>query len=215
VIFALSLLVVLVDGIWQVFGAKILLVFLPPAAFVAWRRVQRKRQRAAARAYQAWLDQHVATTNSMSPVQFEELIARLLVRDGHTQVRVVGGRGDLGADVVSANPQGCRVVVQCKRYLGQPVGSRDVQRFLGTVWTEHRADVGIFVTTSRFTADALALGRRNGLRMIDRTALAEWMADGALSAPADLRSSTDVEPPGLPSSTLGADALPPPATKQS
>ncbi len=145
----------------------------------------------------------------MSPREFEELIARLLVRDGHTQVRVVGGRGDLGADVIGVDPQGHRVVVQCKRYFGQPVSSGDVQRFLGTVWAEHRADLGVFVTTSRFTAAALALGRRNGLHMLDRAALAAWMADGALPAPLAVARNTKVDPQGTLSDALAADAIPP------
>lgn len=34
----------------------------------------------------------------------------------------------------------------------------------------------MFVTTSRFTTDALALGQRRGLHMVDRAALAAWMA---------------------------------------
>jgi HJR/Mrr/RecB family endonuclease len=138
-VFVLRILVVLLDAIWQMFGAKLLLVVLPPVALLGWQRVQRQRNRAVARAHQAWLDQQVATTNSMSPREFEELIARLLVRDGHTQVRVVGDRGDLGADVIGVDPQGHQVVVQCKRYFGQPVTSGDVQRFLGTVCAEHRA----------------------------------------------------------------------------
>lgn len=214
VLFVLCVLVAFLASIWQALGAKILLVVLLPVAFVAWRRVQRKRQRAAARAHQAWLDQQVATTNGMSPRQFEELIARLLVRDGHRQVRVVGGRGDLGADVIGVDSQGQRVVVQCKRYLGQPVASGDVQRFLGTVWTEHRADVGVFVTTSRFTPAALALGQRNGLHMVDRAALAAWMANGPPPAPVAVTRNTTVDPQGEPFNAPAADAMPPPATER-
>ena len=127
-VFVLYIPVVLLDAIWQMFGAKLLLVVPPPVGLLGWQRVQRQRNRAVARAHQAWLDQQVATTNSMSPREFEELIARLLVRDGHTQGRVVGGRGDLGADVIGVDPQGHRVVVQCKRYFGQPVTSGDMHR---------------------------------------------------------------------------------------
>jgi Restriction endonuclease len=97
----------------------------------------------------------------------------------------LSGRGDLGADVIGVDPQGQRVVVQCKRYFGQPVTSGDMHRFLGTVWAEHRADTGVFVTTSRFTPAALALGRRNGLHMLDRGALAVRIADGGLPEPVD------------------------------
>ncbi len=143
------------------------------------QHVHRRRRLTLASAYWTWLDQldQQVATGSMTPGEFEVLIARLLIRDGHMQVQVVGGRGDLGADVISVDPRGRRVVVQCKRYLGgRSVTSGDVQRFLGTVWAEHRADIGMFVTTSRFTTDALALGHRRGLYMVDRATLAGWMA---------------------------------------
>ncbi|HMA47526.1 MAG TPA: restriction endonuclease, partial [Frankiaceae bacterium] len=125
---------------------------------------------------QAWLDRQVSTTDGMTGPEFERLVARLLVRDGHTRVQVAGGANDLGADVVGIDPAGRRVVVQCKRYTGHPVDSPAVQRFLGTVWQHHGADVGVIVTTSRFTAPAARLAARHGLHLVDRRRLAEWMA---------------------------------------
>lgn len=77
--------------------------------------------------------------NSLSPSEFEEALAALCRRDGCTDVRVVGGSGDLGADVIARAPDGRRIVLQAKRYHnGRSVGSQDVQRFGGTAHTRHR-----------------------------------------------------------------------------
>ena len=42
--------------------------------------------------------------DALSPEEFEEAIAALCARDGCSQVEVVGGAGDLGADVVALAP---------------------------------------------------------------------------------------------------------------
>ncbi|WP_420814689.1 restriction endonuclease [Kineococcus siccus] len=45
---------------------------------------------------------------------FEQLVARLLRRDGWREVTVSGGAGDLGADVTARHPgDGSLLVVQC------------------------------------------------------------------------------------------------------
>lgn len=131
---------VLLSVFWKVIFLAVLIGGPLLAAAWTWLHLGRRRQLAAARARQAWLDRQVAATNSMTPGEFEELIARLLVRDAHTRVRVVGGRGDLGADVVGVDPSGRRVVVQCKHYLGgQPVTSGDV---LARTLDRHRGLTG-------------------------------------------------------------------------
>lgn len=113
----------------------------------------------------------------MSGPEFERLVARLLEQDGYTNVRNPGGSGDLGADVLGTAPDGTTVVIQCKRYAQQrSVSSPDMQKFLGTCFHEHGADDAWFVTTTSFTKAARDLGTRRGVTLVDRSALAEWMA---------------------------------------
>jgi restriction endonuclease Mrr len=50
-----------------------------------------------------------------------------------------------------------------------------VQQFIGMMAVHHRADTGIYVTTSGFTQPALALGRQHRLRMIDGNELVATM----------------------------------------
>ncbi|MGW1593435.1 restriction endonuclease [Streptomyces sp. NPDC002343] len=115
--------------------------------------------------------------------EFEQAVAVLCERDGCTGVEVVGGAGDLGADVLAVAPDGRRVVIQCKRYGdGHRVGSQDLQRFGGTCYTVHEADVAVLVTTSDFTAPATEYAEQCGILCFDRPALRAWH-DGTGPAP--------------------------------
>ncbi|MFE9560130.1 restriction endonuclease [Streptomyces sp. NPDC006487] len=114
---------------------------------------------------------------------FEHAIAALCARDGCTPVEVVGGAGDLGADVIATTPDGLRVVVQCKRYADtNRVGSQDLQRFGGTCFAVHDADVAIVVTTSTYTTPALEYAAACGIVCVDGEALAAW-TDSAVAPP--------------------------------
>ncbi|MFD8410943.1 restriction endonuclease [Streptomyces sp. NPDC059650] len=106
---------------------------------------------------------------------FEHTVAALCARDGCTSVEVVGGAGDLGADVVATAADGRRVVIQCKHYAqGHRVGSQDLQRFGGTCYAVHEADVAVIVTTSSFTAPAVEYADTCGIVCVDGEALVAW-----------------------------------------
>lgn len=155
-------------------GAAFLVLLLIGAAAVARAVIvqQRRREQAQIRAARSY---EIAPYHAMSPRQFEEAIAFLCQRDGCRDVRVVGGAGDLGADVLAVAPDGRRVVIQCKRYgPTSKVGSPDVQRFGGTCWSVHRGQVAAVVTTSVFTRPAAAYAVQHGIRCFDADGLAGW-----------------------------------------
>ncbi|GHI83211.1 restriction endonuclease [Streptomyces xanthophaeus] len=106
---------------------------------------------------------------------FEHTVAALCARDGCPQVEVVGGAGDLGADVIATTAEGLRVVIQCKHYgEGNRVGSQDLQRFGGTCFAVHEADVAVVVTTSAFTAPAAEYAATCGIVCVDGDGLGAW-----------------------------------------
>ncbi|MDX3310494.1 restriction endonuclease [Streptomyces sp. NPDC054884] len=112
---------------------------------------------------------------ALDPDEFEQAIAELCRRDGCRDVDVVGGAGDLGADVVARTPDGRLLVIQCKRYHdGNRVGSQDMQRFGGTCYTVHGADVAVVVTTSDFTGPALEYAGQCGIVCVDGRELLRW-----------------------------------------
>jgi restriction system protein len=126
---------------------------------------------------------HDGFTLPVDPYAFEEAIADLCRRDGCQDVEVVGGAGDLGADVLATSPDGRRVVIQCKRYAPtHKTGSQDLQRFGGTCWTVHGAQLAIVVTTSTFTAPAEEYAATCNIQLIDGPALEAWTT-GASPAP--------------------------------
>jgi restriction system protein len=132
-----------------------------------------------------------ATTDydALTPEEFEEAIAALCERDGCSAVDVVGGAGDLGADVVAVTPDGHRVVIQCKHYGDtHSVGSQDLQRFGGTCFTVHEADIAVLVTTSDFTTPALEYADQCGIVCVDRETLQSW-TDGTGPRPWETAAS--------------------------
>ncbi|MEV0254102.1 restriction endonuclease [Streptomyces sp. NPDC050732] len=119
----------------------------------------------------------------LDPDGFEQAIAELCARDACQEVEVVGGACDLGADVVALAPDGRRVVIQCKRYgEDNKVGSEELQRFGGTCFTVHEADIAALVTTSDFTAPALDYAQRCGIVCVTGAELRAWR-DGTGPSP--------------------------------
>lgn len=157
-------------------GAAVL-VLAVTVLVVRWRARRREA------VLQAERDRAVEGTDGMSGAEFEQWTARLLRRSGCVDVRVVGGAGDAGADVVAATPDGRRVVVQCKRYGTRNVGTRAVQLFAGTDRLYHGADVSLLVTTSGFTAEARKVAAAVGIVLVDRELLAEWARTGVPPVP--------------------------------
>ena len=155
------------------------------AALALWssHRVQGKR-----RVRIRTLDQLLA----MSPARFEQAIASLFREHGYRRVRTVGRSGDLAVDIECRDAEGRPLMIQCKRYApGRKVGSRDVQTFVGMIFMHHRADRGIFVTTSSFTKPAVGLARDQRIELIDGTRLATLLVGGpaaSLDGPSGRRS---------------------------
>lgn len=137
-------------------------------------------RRRRARRRQLELTRSVAVTDGMTGSQFEQWVAMLMLRDGFTRVRVVGGGNDCGADIVAAAPNGLRTVVQCKRFTSRAVCSPDIQRFGGTARPIHGADIALVVTTSRATGPARDLAVQLNILIIEQDGLAAWAAHGRL-----------------------------------
>jgi restriction system protein len=137
---------------------------------------QRRRDREARRAAVT-----LSTVQTLSPTQFEEKVGELLVAHGELKSAMrVGGPGDLGADLIGTTPKGKYAVVQCKRYAStNKVTSPEMQLFIGMITVHHKADVGIFVTTSTLTRHAAALASDHSplVHVIDGAILASMLSN--------------------------------------
>lgn len=114
----------------------------------------------------------VQRVHAAPPEFLEKAVLRLLVAMGYggsDQAAVhLGGPGDGGFDgVINQDRLGIgRVYIQAKRYKADSaIGRPDVQGFLGAL--HHAGAVsGVFITTSRFSADAVELARSITPRVI-------------------------------------------------
>ncbi|MFD9564377.1 restriction endonuclease [Streptomyces sp. NPDC059994] len=120
----------------------------------------------------------------LKPDQFEHFIADLCRRDKCRNVRVVGGAGDLAADVLYTDPHGRRGLIQAKRYQrGNSVGSEHVQMVNGTYRDAHHCQHAAIVTTSHFTRAAAEFGHQVGIRLVDDHRLTDWINGQRSAAP--------------------------------
>ena len=131
---------------------------------------ERAREEAAQREKKAYPDRIGALQSllNLTPSQFEIAIVDLLKFWGYSNVEHTGGSGDLPADIVCYDATGQKTIVQCKHYMpGNLVSLLEVQTFIDLMVAQHRALVGIYVTTSGYAEPALALGQTHHIMMID------------------------------------------------
>lgn len=106
-----------------------------------------------------------------TPREFEQSVAEILRANGYHNVYVSGGAGDLAVDIQAVTATGEKVAVQCKRYTDKPVGSKEMQTFIGMIHQHHGINSGLYVTTSRFTKPAEDLARRHNIELVDKDEL--------------------------------------------
>jgi len=120
-----------------------------------------------------------------SPDFMERLVVKLLSAMGYAgtggEAIHTGQSGDGGVDgVISRDPLGLdRVFMQAKRYAADHViGRPDIQAFVGALHGL-QADRGVFLTTSRFSREAIeyARGVQTRVILIDGAALANLMIE--------------------------------------
>lgn len=143
-----------------------------------------------------WSDRLLAVLRELKPDAFERLCQRVLRESGFTKVDVTGRSGDGGIDgsgVLRMNLVSFTVIFQCKRWQGS-VGSSVVRDFRGAM--VGRADKGLIITTSTFTADARREATRDGapaIDLVDGETLCDLLRDLKLGVTTRLVPEIDIE----------------------
>lgn len=116
------------------------------------------------------------------PSFFEKLVVDLLLAMGYgcddKSGQVIGKSHDGGIDgIISEDKLGLNLIyIQAKRYNEEnSVGRPEIQRFIGAM---QKAEKGVFITTSKFTKEALDFAyaeSRKHIRLIDGDSLVELM----------------------------------------
>lgn len=121
---------------------------------------------------------------SCSPTFFEQLVVELLVKMGYGGSRKdagerIGQSGDGGIDgIIKEDRLGLDTIfIQAKRWQGS-VGRPEIQKFVGALQGQ-RARKGVFITTSTYTAEAIAYAGQIDTKvvLIDGNQLAGLMID--------------------------------------
>lgn len=106
-----------------------------------------------------------------SPAFFERIVIDLLVKMGYggsrrDAGRAIGKSGDGGIDgIIKEDKLGLDVIyIQAKRWEGT-VGRPEIQKFAGAL-QGHRANKGVFITTSSYTREAIEYSRLINTKII-------------------------------------------------
>jgi len=116
----------------------------------------------------------VEELRELTPREFEEYTADLLLVLGHKRITLTPSTGDEGIDVLSEY-NGKKIAVQCKKHRGM-IGSPDIQKFVGAM-AHAEVDSGMFITTGIFSIHAEKFASRHPIDLIDKIGLAELIEE--------------------------------------
>ncbi len=115
-----------------------------------------------------WQNEILNKVKSLEWDKFESFCRGLLTKMGFEIDSIKGIRksNDGGIDgfgycLDNQSLKTTRVAVQCKKYSDNPVGSPEINNLRGAIDT-HRAEYGIFITTSYFSSEAIRSSREGG-----------------------------------------------------
>jgi len=115
----------------------------------------------------------ILEVDEMSGEVFEQYVKSLLKMRGYN-VRLTKASGDYGADLILTTNDKI-IAVQVKRYKNK-VGLKAVQEVVSAK-SYYGADECWVITNNYFTSPAKSLGMSNGVNLIDRDELIEWMTE--------------------------------------
>lgn len=126
--------------------------------------------------------QQTLKTHDMSEIdrmdgfEFEEYIARVLLRLGYVKATVTKKSGDFGVDVIAVDSNNIMVGIQCKRYGTQNlVGLSAIQEiFSATAYRD--CEKAMVITSSYFTNQAVQMAQKLGVELWNRKTLSEKIA---------------------------------------
>lgn len=123
-----------------------------------WTKIMRRKK---------YLASPLSRIDKMEGSEFEKFLAAYFENKGY-RVKVTGGTGDYGADLVMKKG-GETTVVQAKRYRSR-VGVAAIQQVIAAR-EYYGADNSIAATNSYFTKEAKKLARKTGVVLWDRDSL--------------------------------------------
>jgi HJR/Mrr/RecB family endonuclease len=144
-------------------GAIIAVAGILGAAFFRWRGwiVANQKLRAI----------QIANIDTMSGVEFEQYLQRLLGHRGYS-VNMTQATGDLGVDLI-ASLGADKYAIQAKRSRSK-ISRRAVSDAVAGM-QHYRCNRAMVITNSHFTRGAITLAQSTNCTLVDRDLLAQWI----------------------------------------
>lgn len=118
---------------------------------------------------------HVNDIYEMSAFQFKDFMAHIFEKMGYS-VQKTPRTNDGGRDAIM-KLNGKKYLLECKRYAAENSSGRpDIQKFHSAIVSD-KAEGGFFVTTGKFTDNAVNYASDKKLTLIDRSALQEFIGN--------------------------------------
>jgi restriction system protein len=143
-----------------------------------------------------WQGKLLEVLVSLDPAQFERLSQRILREQGFVSVTVTGRSGDGGIDglgVLRIKLLSFPMFFQCKKYKGT-VSASAIRDFRGAM--VGRSDKGVFITTGRFTPDAMKEATRDGappIDLVDGDALCDMLKELKLGVATEMVEQVTID----------------------
>jgi len=109
----------------------------------------------------------------LKPDDFEEYIANLFIRLGY-EAEKVGGSHDGGIDVI-IKKDGETGYIQCKKFITREVSVGAVRDFYGSFVGHLATAKGYFITTNKFTLEAIKFAEDKPIELIDHFKLIKYI----------------------------------------
>ena len=115
---------------------------------------------------------HISYIDKLDGIEFEEYIKILLEKLEYENVYTTPSSNDYGVDVI-AEKDGIKYAFQCKNYK-ENLGNKCVQEIYSGK-NYYKCQVGIVITNSYFTPNAIQQAKSNGIILWDRNRLIELL----------------------------------------
>lgn len=127
-------------------------------------------------------DELLTAVMDMSPASFERMSLNLLLKMGYGNFKdsgkTTGNGADSGIDgIIMEDKLGFSLIyIQAKRWdLKNPVGRPEIQKFVGAI--SRKGSKGLFITTTKFTKEAIEYANQQHIILIDGQKLTSLMIE--------------------------------------
>lgn len=127
--------------------------------------VNKNRRKEVQSTYNSRQPFNMQQVDAMTGTEFENLCVNILRKNGYEMIKQTKATGDQGVDII-AEKDSRKYAIQCKRYRN-PVGNHSVMEVCsGRIY--YSCDVGVVMTNSTFTPQAIEHAKRTGVLLWDR-----------------------------------------------